>query len=212
MVMIRRHPPHKMLSLLVILLAMVVYFSLDLYWREHQPKSNSGLPQTNNAADSPSRSKPDTVNTPEPGPDTRVEGGRTEDKTIHPNASIVTEKKYTTCGHIIRKRTAAPEDMVNLTESQLQKAYRDWTVKEFTPDQVVIYQEVHSKCPDHFVLKDKDGLVAIYFQTPINGVTLKEVTPISVRNLRSQDRTRLKSGIKVESSKELAQVLEDLGS
>ncbi len=210
--MIRRHPPHKMLSLLIILLAMVVYFSLDLYWRENQSKSDSGTPQTKNVTDSRSQTGPDTDNAPEPQSDTKVEGGRAEDKIIGPDAVIITEKRYTVCGHVIKKHTSVPEDMVNLTEYQLQKAYKDWTLKEFSPNQVVIYQEVHSKCPDHFVLIDKDGLVAIYYQTPVDGVSLKEVTPISVKSLRSQDRNRLKSGIKVESKKELAQVLEDLGS
>lgn len=203
--MIRRHPPHKMLSLLIILLAMIGYFSVDLYFREHaktapdtrdmnmplNPGSNTGTPDSQNIA---------------------AEGERPENKIILSGAVIIMEKKYTACKHIIKKQIDAPADMAGLTEFQLKLAYKDWMVKKFTPSEIILYQEVQSKCPNHFILKEKDGFVSVYYQTPVNGITLKEVTPIPVSNLRSEDRKRLETGMNIESQEELAQALEDLGS
>lgn len=209
--MIRRHPPHKMLSFLIILLAMLGYFSFDLYSRE-QSKVKHGIPEIENMESSPNPNLQNPPgNLPEP-PNTDVEGGRPEDKVIRPGAKLIIEKRFSVCGHVSRKQTNVPNDMINLTEQQLKSAYKNWSIKSFSPEEIILYQEVNTKCSNHFILKEKDGLVAVYYQTPVNGISLKEVTPILVENLRAQDKERLKTGIKIESQQELAQVLEDLGS
>ncbi len=209
--MIRRHPPRKMLSLLIILLAMLGYFSFDLYSRE-QSKVKHGMPEIENLGSSPNpnlQNPPGDLQVP---PNTEVEGDRPEDKVIRPGAKLIMEKRFTGCGHVSRKQTYVPNDMINLTEQQIKTAYKNWSIKSFSPEEITLYQEVNTKCPNHFILKEKDGLVAVYYQTPVNGINLKEVTPILVENLRMQDKERLKAGIKIESQQDLAQVLEDLGS
>lgn len=209
--MIRRHPPHKMLSLLVIMLAMLGYFSFELYSR-NQAKVKPGIPEINNITSPEKENAQNQSNSIQSIPNTQVEGGRPENTTIRPGAVIIMEKKFLTCGHTDRRRIEAPHDLVNLTEEQLKLAYKNWIIKKFSPEEITIYQDIKGKCPNHFVLKDKDGLVAVYYQSLVNGITLKEVTPIPVGSLPAKDKEKLKTGIRIESMQELAQVLEDLGS
>lgn len=208
-IMIRKHPPHKMLSLLVILLVMLSYFSFDLCRSKDTPKRPM-IPETKNITVQPDQNL--SGNLQNQSNIDEVESNRPEEQSIRPSTILIIEKMFTRCGHIIRNQSQTPSDLVNLTEKQLKLAYKDWIIKKFSPEKVIISQNIDSKCPNHFILKAKDGLVAVYYQTPVNDISLKEVTPILVENLRSKDKERLESGIKIESQQELAQALEDLGS
>jgi len=205
--MIRRYPPNRMFSILVILIAMAAYFSYDLYIRENQSNTKQIQFRENTIPKKIiSQAMPPQV------PNTEVQGSRPEDTIIRPGAIIIIEKKYTKCGHVISSKIDVPIDMINLTESQLKLAFKNWNIVKFSPEKIIISQKIHSKCRNHFILKEKDGFVAVYYQQPIDGIALKEVTPLLAKNLPQKERSRLKDGIKIESQKELAQTLEDLGS
>lgn len=204
--MIKGYPPNKMLMILLVLVVMSCYFSFDLYTKQHTKPTPAPVPELE------STTQPENQITAPAQPIAEAEGNRPENKTVSPNAKIIMQKQYTKCGHIVEKQMDVSNDMVNLTEEQLKLAYKDWEIKKFSPEEIVILQKVDTKCPDHFILKNKDGYVAVYYQTPINNVSLKEVTSIQITNLRTNDKDRLEKGIYVESQKELAQMLEDLGS
>ncbi|MGE5473632.1 MAG: BofC C-terminal domain-containing protein [Ignavibacteriales bacterium] len=209
--MIRRYPPNRMLSILVVLLAMAAYFSFELYSKEHQSNNyqlqykGKALPQNLQKDTTPKTVSPQSFNT-------EVQGNRPEDNIIRPGAIIIIEKKYTKCGHVSSTQIDAPEDMVNLNESQFKLVFKNWNVSLFSPEKVILSKEIQTKCMNHFILKEKDGFIAVYYQESINGISLKEVTSISVENLPQKEKSRLKEGIKIESVQDLAQTLEDLSS
>lgn len=209
--MIRRYPPNRMLSILVVLIAMAAYFSFELYSKEHQ-LNNYQIQYKGNSLPEKPKNESSTKNVPPQVSNTEVQGSRPEDTLIRPGTIIIIEKRYTKCGHTVSTKIDVPIDMVNLNESQLKLAFKGWEITNFLPKKVVLIKEVQTKCINHYILKEKDGLVAVYYQQPINGVSLKEVTPLSVKNLPQKERSRLKEGIKIESPQELAQTLEDLGS
>lgn len=212
--MIRKYPPYKMLVILIVLIAMLSYFALDLYLRENSKlhSKNSETQYYNNIIPNQgpilNQNQQNSLNNVQDLQDAQTH----VTKRLSPGAKIIMEKYFSICNHTIRQTINIPPDMVNLTEEQLKTAYKNWVIKKFSPKEVILYQTIDAKCPNHFILKEKDGFVAIYYQTPINGINLKEVTSINVQNLRAKDRDRLKNGIKIDSQKELAQVLEDLGS
>ncbi|MGE5330094.1 MAG: BofC C-terminal domain-containing protein [Deltaproteobacteria bacterium] len=208
--MIRKYPPNRMFGMLVVLLAMAVYFSYDLYINEN--RHNTQQIHFKGSASPEALPQKITPKAIPPASNTEVEGSRPEDVLISPNAIIVIEKKYTRCGHVISNTINVPADMVNLTESQLKLAFKNYKVTKFSPEKIIILKELEMKCSNHFILKEKDGFVAVYYQQPINGILLKEVTPLLVKNLPEKEKSRLKQGLKVESQQELAQTLEDLGS
>ena len=135
-----------------------------------------------------------------------------EGEMISPDAVLVLSRYYAVCGHTTVEETQVPKDMVNLTLEELRTAYKDWEIREFSDKRVMMLKQMPGKCPEHYILREKDGKVAIYYETPVDGIDLKEVTSIPVENLRKEDRANLTRGIKAASKRELAQVLEDLGS
>jgi len=209
--MIRRYPPNRMLSILLVLLAMAAYFSYDLYTRETKSnKPNLRFQASPISNVSPQKALPQEA--PPKTSNTEVQGSRPESNIIRPGAVLIFENKYTECGHVITSKLDIPQDMVNLTENQLKLVYKNWEIKKFSPLEIILSKKIDSKCYNHFILKEKDGFVAVYYQQPIDGISLKEVTPLLVKNLPLREMQRLKEGIKIESQEELAQTLEDLGS
>lgn len=131
---------------------------------------------------------------------------------VSSNTNLTKKYFYTGCHHTVVQDTKAPNDMLNLSEEQFRIAYKDWNIEKFSPSQIIISKSVNGKCPYHYVVKIKDGEVAVFYQVPIAGVSLKELTNIDVSSLPKADQTRLKQGIIVNSNEELAELLEDLGS
>lgn len=58
----------------------------------------------------------------------------------------------------------------------------------------------------------QDGYVAVFYQNPVNGERLKEVTKMPVNSLSENDRKYLKTGIKVIGDDKLIKVLQDYES
>lgn len=70
-------------------------------------------------------------------------------------------------------------------------------------------KEVSGVCNQHYVLREKDGIIAIYQIHENNEETLKEETGISTEYLTENDRMRLEEGIRIYGDEELNSVLED---
>lgn len=135
-----------------------------------------------------------------------------EETKISPYAKLIIEKKFTKCGHTTVEVIDVPSELINMTEKEIMKKYENWEVRSFNSKEVSLYREIVANCNDHFVLKDKDGYLAIYTNVTDDKMNLKEVTDIDVSNLPSGDRENLKEGIFVYGQEELSSLLEDFNS
>ena len=64
-------------------------------------------------------------------------------------------------------------------------------------------------CNQHYLLRQKDGIIAIYQIKDDNTEVLKEETGISTEYLTEVDRLRLEEGIRIYGEEELNSTLED---
>jgi hypothetical protein len=128
------------------------------------------------------------------------------------NTLLITKIYNEGCNHTITEEIRLPQDLVNLTELQFKIAYKEWNIERFTSQEIVISKKVSQKCPKHYVLRVKDGKIAVYYENSINGAYLKEITNICVENLPQKDQQELQKGIFADSDDLLAQLLEDFGS
>lgn len=135
-----------------------------------------------------------------------------EETKISPYAKLIIEKKFTKCGHTTVEVIDIPNELINMTEKEIMKKYENWDVRSFNSKEVSLYREIVANCNDHFVLKDKDGYLAIYTNVTDNKMNLKEVTDIDISNLPSGDKENLKKGILVYGQEELSSLLEDFNS
>ena len=132
------------------------------------------------------------------------------DEKILPTTKLCLEKKYEDCKHTINSEVELPTEMINLTQEELAKNYPDWTIKNFSEDEVVLYKLADGLCDEHFLIEDEDGVVMVYRLDEDYNKNLYEKTDIYTEYLPSQDIERLKKGIYVYTVKDLNSELENL--
>lgn len=128
---------------------------------------------------------------------------------LSPNAMITEKIYYKDCDHLIRKEKDVPEDLVNATEDKIKEKYAGWKVEKFSANDVVVYKELNGFCEEHFVIKEKDGVIAIYTENSQGVIEWKEDTDIVTKYLPDEDLENLKVGVKVQGLKNLYNYLED---
>lgn len=139
---------------------------------------------------------------------TTIQTANQEEKTT-PNTMVTYETYYAKCGHNeIEKKKIDNED-INKTEKQLAEKYDDYKITRFSKDEVKLYRERNQLCENHYVIKEKEGKIAIYSVDDNGKETLKSETEILTKYLPEEDIELLKKGIKANSEAQLNQILSD---
>ena len=125
------------------------------------------------------------------------------------NSIVVKNTLYKICNHEIRQTEAIPVELVNKEEKDIQQYYKDWEIKKYSPTEVVLYREKDEYCDKHYVLRENNGVIAIYKIDDNNKETLRENTQIQTKYLPEIDLIKLKSGIYAIGEEELNSILED---
>ena len=128
---------------------------------------------------------------------------------ISPNTKIVYETYYKKCNHKERKEEKVNEELVNLNEEELQEKYKDYTIKQFGIEKVVLYKEKDELCDKHYILKENEGVIAIYKINNLGAEELMDLTDISIQYLPETDKINIQNGIKIYGTENLDKVLED---
>ena len=140
-----------------------------------------------------------------------VEVVRTEEK-ISPYAKLVIKKKFSKCNHTTVSIVDVPKELVNLPRKDLEEKYSGWEIEKFSSDEVILYREIAANCEDHFVLKEKDGNIAIYNETDEDKMNLIEILSVNLDLLSEEDKNNLQEGIKIYGKDELNSLIEDYTS
>jgi hypothetical protein len=135
-----------------------------------------------------------------------------EPEKISPYAKIIIEKYFNKCNHTTSSIIDVPKELINLTEDEFREKYNGWTIRLFTPREIQIYKEFNSKCSEHFVVKEKDGFLAIYNEIVPDNLELKEITNIDFNGLREEDKKSITAGVNIYGRDELSSFIEDFDS
>ena len=96
-----------------------------------------------------------------------------------------------------------------MTEEQVKEQYPDWTLESFSNNQIIVSQEKDGYCGEHYVIRENDGVLAIYTLDENGNETWKEDTEISTMYLTEEDLKILNKGIEAIGDDQLHTVLED---
>lgn len=142
------------------------------------------------------------------GIDDFISASSKEEKTS-PNCMIILKIYYQKCGHLIETKEKIKDANVNLTEKELKERFPEWEIQRFTETEIILYKEIDDYCNEHYVLKEKDGNIAIYRLDENNKEELQDITDIPTKYLEDEDLERIKEGIFINTKKELNKTLED---
>ena len=135
-----------------------------------------------------------------------------ENTKVAADATFIFKTKYDGCKHELAETIPVPESLVNFTEDELIRQYPQWQLSEFSRHKVVFFRWIGGKCPQHYIVKEYNGKIGIFYQTPVNGQQIKQIIDVNINNFRQEDRELLQQGIPVESDEELAGIIEDYSS
>lgn len=129
---------------------------------------------------------------------------------ISPNCELVLNKFYLQCEHTISENVELPQELINMTEDDLQAYFDDWEVFEFSSNKVVLYKTFEGQCNEHYLLKNIDGRIVV-FKVKDNGETeLYQQTDISTEYLPETDLINMQNGgLEIFTTQELNKVIED---
>ena len=160
---------------------------------------SNGAPDTNPSA--LSISDVPIVNTSETNPDK-----------INPSTKIIYEYYYTEDNITETYEEAPPYFLIGLNAEDLKVNYPNWEVINFSDKEVTMRTTLNSSSTQQYIIGEYNGLLAVYYQKPIDGVSLKELTNIPISSLPSEEQKNLKEGIYVSGNENLLKALSDYGS
>lgn len=132
----------------------------------------------------------------------------TEEK-LASNAILILKKYYRKCEHTINEYVELPQELVNMTEEEVQAQYLDWEVIGFEKGKLILYKEFDDVCQEHFKLRLEDGNVVVYSVNNDGTESLYEKTGISSEYLTETDLINMQDGLEIYGKEELNQIIED---
>ncbi len=137
-----------------------------------------------------------------------LEASAIEEKVL-PTAEFAMKKVYNECGHFKFEYAELPQELINLTEEELEAYYKDWEIEEFSPSKIILTKEINSLCDEHFIIKLGEKYVQVFHLEPDGNLVVYETTDISREYLPEEDIKKLEEGIYVFGKGKLNSVLED---
>lgn len=131
------------------------------------------------------------------------------EKIISPNCMLIQKQYFKGCDHIIRNVEDIDEKYINCSQQEFEKDYKDWKIEEFTNNQITMYQEKEGFCNRHYIIKEHNGVLAIYTIDETGKENWKEDTEIQTIYLPEEDLVKIRQGIEAIGDTELHSTLED---
>ena len=137
-----------------------------------------------------------------------VSTSASEEKTS-PNAMISFRTYYKECEHTTTKNIQIPEELVNMSQADIEEKYKEWALEEFSSNYIIFKSEKEGICDEHYLLKENNGYIAIYRIDEFQNETLIETTGVVTAYLPEADLLELRDGIRVFGNDRLNARLED---
>ncbi len=138
-----------------------------------------------------------------------VQANAEDEEKVSPNCSFTKKTYYIKCGHTVSNYLELPKDIVNLTKEQVANKYQDYSIEEFASNKIVLFKQIDDNCGEHYLVKDKEGKVAVYKILEDGSQNLFEETDIYTEYLTDEDKENMKEGISINGKQELNQLIED---
>ncbi|NMB07428.1 MAG: hypothetical protein GX981_03430, partial [Tissierellia bacterium] len=128
--------------------------------------------------------------------------------------NIVLKTYYNACQHNIVNFKSADDEIINMTKEQYEKYimenYPTLKIIHFSVKEIILREEKNHLCPNHYIIGESNGYIAIYGIDENGRKFLDKVfTDYPISLLKEVDQKRLIDGIIVDSEEELTDVLEN---
>ncbi len=132
-----------------------------------------------------------------------------EEEKIGINTKLVIEEIYSKCNHKKEVISQVDNEMINLTEDEFIKKYSNFTLKDFSKEEIKVEEKVNGICDEHYVIRLGEDFIEVFKLNNNEEEELYLVTNISKDYLADSDIQKLKKGIEVYGKGNINSKLED---
>lgn len=131
---------------------------------------------------------------------------------ITASTKMVYEYYYEGDGYVDRVEDTPPYFLIDLDRDKLIEKMDDWQVLKFSDSEVVMRKNVSGNGRQNYIISEYEGLIAVFYEEPVNGEKIMEISDTPVNSLPEEERIKIKNGIKVRGQNELIKYMENYES
>ncbi len=131
---------------------------------------------------------------------------------ITPSTKLVYEYYYEADDQLVIEEEEPPYFLLNMTRDDLQSKFPEWQIQSFSSQEVVVRTYVRGQSPNRYRIGIHNGYVAVFYEDPVEGIYLKDITETPVASLTQEEQEELTGGVAVLGDDELLRLLEDYTS
>ena len=128
------------------------------------------------------------------------------------DAVLVFEYRNRDNGSVTVEEKALPYFLAGKGIEDLSAVFSGWQIENYNEHGALLKKDIARPTAQYYIVKAKDGFIAVFYDESIDGSKLKEITDTPVTSLPETERVRLNSGIRVQGEAALMRLLEDLSS
>ncbi|AOT72811.1 BofC C-terminal domain-containing protein [Geosporobacter ferrireducens] len=219
----RRRRRKYVLACVVLLLASFIYGYISNETKILNKPSKENVDPLNLSAEVPNDTKENTEKQEPDYPPEEVEMPyeieepvANQDNIITNNTRFLLRTYFEKTRDTITRENKIPSEMIGKSLEEfsiyLQNAYSEWDIRELNKDLVELYRIKDAISPNHYIVKQSNGFIAIFNVDEEGNPILLEQTNIPVSALTEVDREKLKQGIVVKGMDGVNQIIEDYSS
>jgi len=130
-----------------------------------------------------------------------------------PDSVLVFKRYYTRCKHTVKEEKDMDNGDIGKTGKQMKRAFPEWELAKFTPEKVTFRKNIDGYCPNHYVIKAKEGYLVIYRPKKDTGkLEAVEESNIPYQWLSPEMKEQVDKGLAVDSREEVERLMENLES
>ena len=134
------------------------------------------------------------------------------DNKINESTKMIYQYYYKNDGMMEENEEIPPYFLLGFDFNDMLEYYPDWQIISFSDKEVVMRKIVEEDKEKSFIVTQKDGYIAVYYQNEDEGNSLYEITGTPVSTLTHDEQVRLNDGIIVKGEYELAKILAEYNS
>lgn len=131
---------------------------------------------------------------------------------ITPSTKLVYEYYYEGDEEVRTIEEVPPYFLIDMTRKDIEQKYPEWELKSFSNAEVVMRKNIPGTVKQRYIIGEYEGFVAVFYEQPVDGVSLRELTDTPISSLSEEDQTKLKIGISVYGDEALMNALENYES
>jgi len=141
------------------------------------------------------------------------QAGAMPDTLVKAGCQIIQQISYAPCGHSITRRMDVPTELAGKTRADVEMAYDQYRVTEFTPEEITMTTELNLFCAAHVILMpDESGVLCIFENKYGDALLMKKSLDLATGDLPDAIAEEVRRGKGFDTIEALEQWLESMES